>query len=355
VFLFLSKLTKALSTLARLVAPPLLQPAFSTAWIAIFNGTSIANSMVENFCPYARFEVLMHQTIPEQLRGLIFSETGLRRPSHGSERVDQAIHARMKLWGLSSPDLYSKLLEAGDATSRAEIQELRIALTNGETHFFRDSGQFALLEKILLPALIRAKTASQTLRIWSAGCATGEEAHSIAIILQSLVQKRPDLNVEILGTDINEEALRNARAGVYSSWSFRGVSKERKAAHFQQDADQWKLKSQACDRVQFRRVDLIHDAFPSLGSGIYDIDLILCRNVFIYFEPKAIRRVVEKMTGALRPGGYLLTAHGELHGQKLDGLQVLSFPESCVYQKRPNLFPSGWRRRPAKRPPRLHL
>jgi chemotaxis protein methyltransferase CheR len=274
----------------------------------------------------------MHTMIPEQLRVLIFSETGLRRPSQGSERVDHAIRARMKSWRFSSVDQYSKLLLAGDSNSHAEVQQLRIALTNGETHFFRDKGQFALLERTLLPELIRAKTISKTLRIWSAACATGEEAHSLAIVLQSLIEHRPDLNVEILGTDINEESLHGARTAVYSSWSFRGVSTERQAAHFRQDADHWKLKSKACD-IQFKRVDLIHDDFPSILSGTCDFDLILCRNVFIYFEPRMIQKVVEKMTRALRPGGYLLTAHGELHGQKLDGLKVLTFPESCVYQR----------------------
>jgi chemotaxis protein methyltransferase CheR len=142
-----------------------------------------------------------------------------------------------------------------------------------------------------------------------------------------------DWQVDVLGTDINEAALAKAREGLYSSWSFRGVSECWKAAHFERHSEYWKLGSTAASTTRFSRLDLIRDEFPSLESGIYDIDFIFCRNVFIYYEPATIRRVLEKMIRSLRPGGYLLTAHGELQGQTSPSIRVRSFPESCVYQK----------------------
>jgi chemotaxis protein methyltransferase CheR len=276
----------------------------------------------------------MQQPISEQLRGLIYKKTGLRQPNHSSDRADNVVRSRMKTLRLATATEYENLLETGDSKSQAELRELIVGLTNGETHFFRDKGQFALLENTLLPSLIQANKSSKTLRIWSAACATGEEAHSIAIVLDSLLPAPTNWRIEILGTDINQEALRTARAGVYSRWSFRGVNGERKAAYFERNSDDWEVKSKVRANVRFRYLDLINDDFPSVESGIHDIDLVLCKNVFIYFEPKTIRRVLERITKALRPGGFLLTAHGELHAQDPGQLQLLSFPESAAYQKK---------------------
>jgi chemotaxis protein methyltransferase CheR len=217
--------------------------------------------------------------------------------------------------------------------SQAELRELAIGLTNNETHFFRDTGQFRILEAKLLPSLLEEKLTSKTLRIWSAGCASGEEAYSIAIVLQILSRHLKDWKIDILGTDINDVALSQARGGAYASWSFRVISPERKAAFFEYSRGHWNLKSEIREMVRFSRLDLIQDGFPSLESGIHEMDLILCRNVFIYFEPRIIGQVLDKLKSALRPGGYLLTAHGELHGQDLSRLEVLSFPDSTVYQR----------------------
>lgn len=271
--------------------------------------------------------------IPEKLGVLIRKQTGLRQPLRDTEQVDLLVRARMSALGLASFAQYEEFLESGGSNSKAEVRMLTLGLTNGETHFFRDSGQFALLEKTLLPALIRERKAQKTLRVWSAACSTGEEAYSIAIVIYGLLQNSAEWRVDIFATDINEAALQSARYGLYSSWSFRVISAERKAAHFDQVSDQWRLKPELRRSVQFARLDLINDDFPSLTTGIHDMDLVLCRNAFIYFQPRTVGLVVEKMTRALRAGGYLLTAHGELHGQELRHVQPLCFPESIVYQR----------------------
>lgn len=270
-----------------------------------------------------------HKTLQE----FICERTGLRERADSMDRLSNVVSDRIHALDLRSPEEYEELLRSGHGSSHGEIRELAARLTPGETHFFRDGGQFDLLEKVLLPALIRARSSEKALRIWSAGCATGEEAYSIAIVLDSLLPDRRNWNIEIFGTDINTAALETARAGVYSGWSFRVMDDGRKAECFRQNADQWSLNANIRRAVRFETLDLIHDASPTRKAGLQDIDLILCRNVFIYFEPSSIRKVAQKMVAALRPGGYLMTAHGELQGQEFRQLAILSFPESAIYQK----------------------
>ena len=271
---------------------------------------------------------------PDSLRRLIHRQTGLQERNSDPERLNALIHARLHALKLASVEEYATLLRSAGPANRAEVRELTVGLTTGETHFFRDRGQFDLLEQSILPALIKERRASRRLRIWSAGCSNGDEAFSIAIALDSLLMNQPEWKVEIRGTDINPAALEKAKSGTFSSWSFRVISEQRKADYFEKSGDEWVLKPRIRQAVRFSSLDLIHDTFPSVASGIHDFDLILCRNVFIYFEPDSIDRVVEKMIEALRPGGYLLTAHSELSGREPETVEALTFPESSVYRKR---------------------
>src|SRR5438477_7837401 len=278
---------------------------------------------------------IMTKTTLEHLRSLIHKQTGLRDRNCDSQRLRKLVDTRVRALNLTSIDEYATLLESGERESRAELRELTVGLTTGETHFFSDRGQFDLLEKTILPRLIEERSSKRTLRIWSEGCSTGDEAYSMAIALDSLLSNRPGWTVDIRGTDINPASIDKARAGTYTNWSFRVIRENLKSTYFDYSPDQWTLKSRIRQAVRFSILDLIRDSFPSIGSGIHDMDLILCRNVFIYFEPDSVRRVLQKMSNALRPGGYLLTAHGEVHGHELDQLEALSFPESSVYRRRP--------------------
>jgi chemotaxis protein methyltransferase CheR len=240
---------------------------------------------------------------------------------------------RRRALGLSE-EAYCRLLEGETAASHAEWAELAALLSNGETFFFRDAGQFRLLKTRLLPDLIRQRHSQRALRLWSAGCSTGEEAYSLAILLEDLLPDGEPWDIRILGTDINEEAVRKAKAGVYGEWSLRGVTAEQKG-FFRSRNGEWQVEERFRRAVSFRAGNLLRDPFPSLPAELYEMDLILCRNVFIYFGREVVGEVARKLALTLREGGYLVTGHAELHGEDLGGLQTRVFPESIAYQRGP--------------------
>ncbi|QIZ71220.1 CheR family methyltransferase [Oxynema aestuarii] len=236
------------------------------------------------------------------------------------------------------------LLTTGDRQidlSRQEWKELIELLTTGETYFFRDKGQFWLLENIIFPELIQKRKQAHlngqsyrpSLRVWSAGSSSGEEAYSIAIVLKELIGDLNDWDLFILGTDLNAEAIAKAQKGVYSPWSFRSMDPRYLSTYFHKRGDRWAIDPSVRQLVTFRQGNLLADPFPNPGSDLYDFDLIICRNVFVYFEPSAIAATVNKFSQTLRSGGYLIVAHAELHGQPLPGLNSKIFPQSVVYQR----------------------
>ena len=283
---------------------------------------------------------------------LIANYTGLRIRTQDQEALCRKLGSRMRSLKLSSPEDYYKLLEGGidpsnsfsGIAAQGEWRELITLLTTGESYFFRDSGQFWLLENVILPELIAyQRQVSRTLgnpkpslRIWSAGCSTGEEPYSLAILLTQLIPDWENWNLSILGTDINHESIAQAKQGLYSPWSFRMVEPARLPQYFQQRKNQWKVEEKYRQLVTFRLGNLARDRFPDSTGDLAHLDLIICRNVFVYFEFPVIGEIVAKFAKTLRPGGYLITAHAELHGQNLEQFHPKVFAQSVVYQRRDN-------------------
>jgi len=202
---------------------------------------------------------------------------------------------------------------------------------NNETYFFRDHGQFDLLRLRLLPELLERRRAAKNLRLWSAGCASGEEAYSLAMLVDMLLPERDGWDIHILGSDIDQAALAKARAGRYGQWSFRMVPPVLRQRYFQRSGDQWALDERIRRMVSFRAADLIGESFP--GGELQDMDLILCRNVFIYFDASAVAAVANKLANALSEGGYLMAGHTELIGHCVRNLRSRLFAEGVVYQR----------------------
>lgn len=279
----------------------------------------------------------MDDNLLQQFRRLISKKTGILVRTEELTALDKTIAARMRLLGLSESQDYLRLLSGETYESRCEWKELVIPLTIGESFFFRDKGQFAILKNRILPELIekamsRGEPAGRPcLKIWSAGCSSGEEPYSLAILLDGLLSDKKDWNISIVGTDINEDALEKARLGAYTQWSFRMVEAEVQERYFKRYKGDLVLDEGIRNMVAFSYGNLIDDLFP--GREICNMDLILCRNVFIYFKSEAVSAVAEKFVGTLNEGGYLMTGHGELHLHGYPGLQARIFPESVVYQK----------------------
>ncbi|HBB30643.1 MAG TPA: chemotaxis protein CheR [Cyanobacteria bacterium UBA8803] len=269
---------------------------------------------------------------------LIAKHTGLEVRERDQATLIESIFLRMKILKLPFPENYYQLLELKTADSYHEWQRLVLIMTNLESHFFRDKDQFSLLKNQILPELIQRQQATKTLRICSAGCSTGEEPYSIAILLKELLPDLEKWQVLILGADINQTALEKARAGIYRAWSFRNVDAAIKQRYFRLVNERYHIDERIKEMVKFQSVNLVKDPFLHPSSELQDMDLILCRNVFIYFEPLAIGKVLDKFYHALQPLGYLITGHAELYGQDLSLFQIKVFPESLTYQRHADNF-----------------
>lgn len=202
---------------------------------------------------------------------------------------------------------------------------------SGETYFFRDRGQSDLLRLRLLPELIGRRRDAKSLRLWSAGCASGEEAYSLAMLVDMVLPQRDSWEVLIVGSDIDQAALAKARRGRYGQWSFRTTPPELQRRYFRQAGDEWELDERIRRMVSFRAGDLIGEPFPD--EGLRDMDLILCRNVFIYFDAAAVAAVANKLAATLSEGGYLMTGHTELMGYRVGDLQSRLFVDGVVYRR----------------------
>lgn len=188
------------------------------------------------------------------------------------------------------------------------INFLVASITVGESYFFRDSAQMNLLEKNLLPRLIKRKQkeGENNLRIWSAGCSTGEEIYTVAMLLCELIADKDAWSLYLLGTDINVEALEKAVAGVYSQWSMRSTPEYYQQRYFVKKNNHYAISDSIKSMVTFNYLNLIGDIYPSILHGTNDQDLILCRNVLIYFDEEHALQIVNKLSTCLIEGGYLI-------------------------------------------------
>jgi chemotaxis protein methyltransferase CheR len=153
----------------------------------------------------------------------------------------------------------------------------------------------------------------------------------LAIVVHELLPPQSNWHIVIVGTDVNKHAIAAARRGIYREHSLRTLDPELRKRYFHQHRGDWELDARFRSMVSFHQANLLTDRFPDSAGTLFEMDLILCRNVFIYFDRSTIAPIIAKFTKTLRVGGYLLTGHAELHDQKPSGLTVHSFPESIVY------------------------
>lgn len=276
---------------------------------------------------------LIKQIQLEKYCKLISLRTGIKIRADECRTLSNYIIEKLRFFPFSNIESYFKILESDSLESQLEWKGLINSITIGESYFFRDKGQFSLLENRILPELIELRKNQRTLRIWSAGCSTGEEAYSLAILLDKLITERHTWEILILGTDINEDSIKKAEEGLYGQWSFRRVESGIKNRFFRKRNERWEIDRRFRNMVTFRTMNLIQERFPDAGTDLNNMDLILCRNLFIYFSKTAVSNVLKKLSKTLMEGGYLMTAHGELHDQELFSLAPMIFPESVIYRK----------------------
>lgn len=210
----------------------------------------------------------------------------------------------------SYSELYYKALSDGTKVLQNKIID---AITTGETLFFRDATTFELLQHKILPDLIDRRTRTARagavipIRIWSAACSSGQEVYSIAITLKELIPNLSRYDIRIIGTDISDAIIARASYGYYNQFEIeRGLSKERQARYFVPEKNSWKIRDEIRAMASFRKLNLF-DSFAGMGT----FDIVLCRNVAIYFTEEDKVKLFNKLGGAMEPDGYLIIGSTE--------------------------------------------
>lgn len=275
-------------------------------------------------------ETLLNDGLYLLFRDLLRSRSGLFYPEHKRDDLEHGLSLVLKVTGhRSMAELYS------DALNDETTWETILAhLTIGETSFFRNKPQFHALRHHIFPEIFGRRTNLRSIRIWSAGCATGEEPYSIAMLLQDILPDIQSWNISILATDINPNFLLRSREGLYGTWSFRDTPDNIKDRFFSQEGNRWRLHTTIRSMVTFARINLIESIYPSITNGTSALDMILCRNVTIYFDEHTTRQIVEKFYRALTPGGWLIVGHSEPQASIYHQFEVHNFPNTVVYRKK---------------------
>ena len=208
-------------------------------------------------------------------------------------------------------------------------------LTVGETYFFREREVFDQLETTILPALLRGHCgAAQRLRIWCAACASGEEAYSLAILLDQCLPQRAQWDVTILATDVNAAALQKARQGIYREWSFRQAPPGFKERYFKPlNPGEFEIAAHLKEMVQFVELNLAAQTYPARLTPAGGMDLILCRNVLMYFTPLQALQTAARLYQALHPAGWLITGQAELSASIFGAFQPLHLGDTVAYRR----------------------
>jgi chemotaxis protein methyltransferase CheR len=270
-----------------------------------------------------------------QAQALIASRLGLDFSKGRQADLERGLVQACRTSSVSAPETYLAWLATLPDES-AEWRRLASHLTVGETYFFRDRALFDALEQHVLPSLIAARRAEGILRLrlWSAGCATGEEPYSLAILVDRLLPDRRDWALTILATDINPEALETARRGCYREWSFRETPHWIRDRYFhRQSAETFELDPGIRRVVTFAPLNLAEDGYPAVVTNTSAMDVILCRNVLMYFTRDAQRATVARLKTALVPGGWLLVSPAECSAELFRPLAPVNFSGAILYRK----------------------
>lgn len=277
-----------------------------------------------------------HEASLGMLSQAIATHMGLHFPPDRWRDLERAIAKALPALGFRDvQECLRKLLEGPLTSSQIEI--LASHLTIGETHFFRHEKVFEILEERILPELIATRRGTERrLRIWSAGCATGEEPYSIAMMIRKVLYDLPSWDVTILGTDINQDFLRKARRGVYSQWSFRTVPQGIKEKFFSQNGEGLEVLETVKAMVTLASLNLARDIYPHISTDTHAMDMIFCRNVLMYFTPEKQQEVVEALYRCLVDGGWLIVSPAEASVVLHPHLVTTNYPGAVMYRKDPS-------------------
>ncbi len=279
-----------------------------------------------------------------RLAEFVAERTALCFPQARWGELERGIGSAAREWGFANAESYIDWL-LGSTPTRREVETVASHLTVGETYFFRERKSFEAFEQHILPDLVRLRQATERrLRIWSAGCATGPEPYSIAILLHKNLPDLKDWNVTLLGTDINPAFLRRAAEGEFNSWAFREGLEEVNGTYFEKTRkDHLKVCRPIQQMVTFAYLNLAEDVYPSLLNNTNAMDVIFCRNVLMYFTPRSAEKVVERLYRCLVEGGWLLVSPVERSQAVFSRFATVSVDGVQCYRKESEQAPCSRR------------
>lgn len=263
------------------------------------------------------------------LRDLISDYCGIYFDDDSRNNVERRLSRRLAVHGFDNfRDYYRYLLY--DKEKDLELSEIIDIVTVNETYFFREEKQFKAMVDEVIPELSHSLAERRKLRIWSAGCASGEEPYSIAMLILENKHLFNSVEIEIVASDINRRVLEKARQGVYTMNSFRAMDDYFKKKYFDREGDVYRIKNSVKELVTFSHVNLL-DIYRQSFLG--KVDIVFCRNVLIYFNRDAKKRVVVGLSDRLNDGGYLMLGHAESLMNISTNFILKHLKNDMVYQK----------------------
>lgn len=275
-------------------------------------------------------EQLMSDEEFQLLRDCVYGHCGIFFDYDSKYLLEKRLARRLVELKLASFREYYHYLKYNRKKDQ-ELMDIMDVLTTNETYFFRESFQLKAFTDEIIPELVKIKSArgNHSLRIWSAGCSTGEEPYTIAMLLSDIPMLR-GWQIEIIGTDISQRVLQHARRAVYGKSSFRATDEDYIKRYFQPQEDGYKIKDSIRELVTISHLNLL-DSNRLLMLG--KMDLIFCRNVIIYFDLQAKKKVIESYYNSLHEGGFLLLGHSESLMNISTHFTLRHFKNDMIYQK----------------------
>jgi len=262
------------------------------------------------------------------LRDLVYDYCGIFFQDDVQYLLERRLGVRLREHELGSFTEYYRYLRYSPDRSR-ELEEIVELLTTNETYFFREEYQLKAFSEEILPELISSYGDNKRLRIWSAGCSSGEEAYTIAMIICEN-HRLSNWDVEIFANDISRKVIQTARKGIFGKSSFRATNEYYRKKYFQPQGDKLLISEKVRSLVSFGQLNLLDDEMLEL---IGKVDVIFCRNVLIYFNKPARLRVVRTFYDKLNEKGYLLLGHSESLVNVSTDFELVHLKNDLVYRK----------------------
>lgn len=269
-----------------------------------------------------------------RLSDLLAARIGLHFPEKCWDDLERGVAAAAPALGASDTLSCAHRLLSTPLTRR-ELAILASRLTIGETYFFREKHSLETFERHILPDLLnKRRSGDRRLRIWSAGCCTGEEPYSVAMLFDRVIPEVTTWNITLLATDINPDFLTTAAQAEYGEWSFRDVPDSIRQRYFKYNhSGRFQLDEQIRNRVLFSCLNLADDIYPSLISNTNAMDVIFCRNVLMYFTPEQAKTVVDRLYRSLVDGGWLIVSPAETSSVLFSHFTAVVFNGVTLYRK----------------------